>query len=98
KGSGAIAQDGSTAVGERGVHVARDVHGNIYTGDQHYHAAPKERPVYHPPEPPKQGTPAAHGPLPPGSYLSHPRNPLFTGRSSQLLRLAQTLLYDHNDI
>src|SRR5690606_31757991 len=89
---------GATALGKDAIKVDGDVQGSIVIGSQHYHAAPKERPVYHPPELPKPGALADYGPLPPGSYLSHPRNPLFTGRSSQLLRLAQTLLYDHNDI
>ncbi|MBK8988984.1 MAG: tetratricopeptide repeat protein [Chloroflexi bacterium] len=52
--------------------------------------------VYAPPPLPERGVLPEPGPLPPGSRLLYSRNPLFTGRADDLLRLANTFLYEAN--
>ncbi len=52
---------------------------------------------FEPADPPAEGTLANPGPLPPGSWLPHLRNEVFTGRGEDLLALAGTLIYGAGD-
>lgn len=75
------------------VHIGpKHVYGDEVHGDKNINIEWQPLPPYEPPAPPTPGELPAPGSLPPGHHILFDRNAFFTGRSEEMLALAEQLL------